>query len=137
MLEGGLRWALRHPRKALIKSLGGQFENSESYQDATVVSERAAAPAPGQLSPGLNIIGYLCSEIGLGQAARNIVYAADSARLPVSLRSLTLPGRDNDPEFSTKCNQVIDRVASMLICDLPGICTLQKAYPFWSGAYYG
>jgi glycosyltransferase involved in cell wall biosynthesis len=140
MLEGGLRWAFRHPRKALIKSLGGQFENSESYQDATVVSERAAAPAPGQLSPGLNIIGYLCSEIGLGQAARNIVYAADSARLPVSLRSLTLPGRDNDPEFSTKCNQVIDRVASMLICDLPGICKFQSEmapgrfnilYPYW------
>jgi glycosyltransferase involved in cell wall biosynthesis len=140
MSKGRLRWALRHPRKALIKSLGGQFENSVIVQQPAVVPECAAARAPGRLSPGVNIIGYLRSEIGLGQAARNIVYAADSARLPVSLRSLPLPQRDNDPEFATKCNQIMDRQTSMLVCDLPSVGALYRdmapgrinlLYPYW------
>jgi len=88
----------------------------------------------------LTIIGYLRSEIGLGQAARNLVYAADSVRLPVSMRHLPLPGRENDMEFASKCNQTADRLASMLVIGLASICDLQTEigpgrfnilYPFW------
>ena len=89
---------------------------------------------------GLSIIGYLCSEIGLGEAARNLAAACDSQRLPLAFRNLHLPGRDNVAEFATKCNQVADRRANLLVIGLPSIRELQDEigagrvnilYPYW------
>jgi glycosyltransferase involved in cell wall biosynthesis len=89
---------------------------------------------------GLCITGYLRSEIGLGQAARNLAYACDNQRLPLSFRSLPLAGRENDQEFATKCNQIRDRKANLLIIGLPAIADLESEigagqlnilYPFW------
>lgn len=95
---------------------------------------------PRQLLEGLCVSGYFRSEIGLGQAARNIAYACDSQRLPVSFRSLPLHKRDNDIEFTTKCNSIADRKASLLIIGLSSIRHLPTEivpgrvnilYPFW------
>ena len=95
---------------------------------------------PILLQNGLCISGYLCSEIGLGQAARNVVYACDTQRLPLSFRNLSLPQRQNEPEFMTKCNQVVDRKANLLVLGLPAIRDLQHElaggrvnilFPFW------
>lgn len=97
-------------------------------------------PLPRNLEDGLCVSGYLCSEIGLGQAARNIVYACDAARLPVSSRSLALPGRENEAEFTSKCNPLVDRKAQLVVTGLaatdhyrqdiaPG--RLNVLYPFW------
>jgi len=89
---------------------------------------------------GLCISGYLRSEIGLGQAARNLAYASDSQRLPLSFRHLPLPGREADTEFNTKCNEIADRKANLLVIGLPSICHLPNEldrglvnilYPFW------
>jgi hypothetical protein len=96
--------------------------------------------APILLQDGLCITGYLRSEVGLGQAARNLAYACDSQRLPLSFRDLPLPGRYNDPEFATKSNQIADRKAQLLVMGLPSILYLQQEigsgrinilYPFW------
>lgn len=92
------------------------------------------------LQEGLCVIGYLRSEIGLGQAARNLAYACDTERLPTSFRDLPLEGRSNDSEFTTKCNTVPDRKASLLVAGLPTIMELTGEigpgrinilYPFW------
>jgi glycosyltransferase involved in cell wall biosynthesis len=41
-------------------------------------------PSPGRPLPGLNVLGYLHAELGVGQAARLILAAAAAAGLPVS-----------------------------------------------------
>ena len=46
-----------------------------------------------RLRPGICIVGYLRSEIGLGQSARCLAYAADSARIESSFHNLPLSGR--------------------------------------------
>jgi len=93
-----------------------------------------------RLRPGLCIVGYLRSEIGLGQAARCLAYAADSARIPSSFHHLPLHDRENEPEFSTKCIPVPDRKANLLVFGLPSIVALSEEirggrhnilYPFW------
>lgn len=100
---------------------------------------RLRAPSR-QLQPGLCIGGHLRSEIGLGQAARNLAYAGDAARLPVSFLNLAIPGRENDAEFASKCNAAQDRRASLFVSGmaaldaqapqlLPGRHTI--LYPFW------
>lgn len=92
------------------------------------------------LKPGLCIVGYLRSEIGLGQAARCLAYAADAVRLPSSFHHLPLPMRENEPEFTTKCIPLPDRKANLLVFGLPSITALYGEigggrhnilYPFW------
>jgi glycosyltransferase involved in cell wall biosynthesis len=97
-------------------------------------------PASIRLQDGLCLIGYLRSEIGIGQAARNLAYACDARRLPISFRHVPLPGRESDAEFTTKCVTVPDRKANLLVAGLPAICDLTHEigpgrvnilYPFW------
>jgi glycosyltransferase involved in cell wall biosynthesis len=101
---------------------------------------RRTLPVHRTLENGLCVGGYFRSEIGIGQAARNLGYACDVARLPVSFRSLPLPGRENDLEFATKCNSLADRKASLLVFGLAAIIDLQHEiapgrlnilFPFW------
>jgi glycosyltransferase involved in cell wall biosynthesis/GT2 family glycosyltransferase len=107
---------------------------------------RPTAPAPQPTlrreapADGLCIIGHLCSEIGLGEAARSLAAACDTQRLPLSFRNLPLPDRNNVPEFATKCTQVADRKANLLVTGLPALRHLESEiwpgrvnilYPFW------
>lgn len=131
----------------------------EAIEPLPFLSETASGPWPGtiddlgrrqrkdlpydtppRLRPGLSIVGYLCSEIGLGHAARGLAYAADSARIPSSFCNLPLPGRENEPEFFSKCVPLPDRKASMLVFGLPSITRLVDEirggrhnilYPYW------
>ena len=88
-------------------------------------ARRQAVPSapvlPTRLDDGLCITGYLTSEIGLGQAARNLAYACDAARLPLSFRDIALAGRQNDAEFRSKCNPLVDRKAHLLVAGLPSV----------------
>jgi hypothetical protein len=115
---------------------------SASHLNAVRVkkSERVPIPLPRNLDDGLCVTGYLRSEIGLGQAARNVVYACDAVRLPVSSRALTLLGRDNNVEFASKCNLAVDRKAQVVVTDLPAMNhhrlevapgRLNVLFPFW------
>jgi glycosyltransferase involved in cell wall biosynthesis len=105
---------------------------------------RRTFPDYRALQNGLCIGGYFRSEIGIGQAARNFAYACDAVRLPVSFRSLPLPGRENDLEFASKCNSLVDRKASLLVFGLAAIVDLQYEiapgrlnilFPFWELAH--
>jgi glycosyltransferase involved in cell wall biosynthesis len=110
------------------------------WLDNTARSPCMEQAASIRLQDGLCLIGYLRSEIGLGQAARNLAYACDARRLPVSFRHAPLPGRERDAEFTTKCVTVPDRKANLLVVGLPSICDLTHEigpgrvnilYPFW------
>src|SRR5262249_48307450 len=65
---------------------------------------RRRRPDP-PLRNGLGIAGHFMSEIGLGQAARNLAHACETQRLPLSFYNLPLPARDNEQEFATNASQ--------------------------------
>lgn len=91
--------------------------------------------------PGICLIGHLQSVIGLGQAARNLSYAADAARIPLSLYDARPTSKTAyDGEFHTKCGLATDRQASIHVFDAvnffrymgkinPGRTDI--LYPFW------
>jgi len=139
---------LRRPSTFLRSYLRppGQFIAAFSFPRPSLAVAAEEEPEPESpelpmlLQEGLCIVGYLCSEIGLGQAARNLAYACDSQRLPLSFCNLPLAGRQNDREFATKCNQIRDRKANVLITGLASVGThpqqrtagrLNVLYPFW------
>lgn len=138
-LRRGLRQAARSPQGArLIRFL--RADTTRGNLPAPDRERMRWISTPTRLLDGLCITGYLRSEIGLGQAARCLAYACDSQRLPLSFRHLPLPGRDNDEEFGTKCNQIADRKANLLVIGLSSIVALQDEirggqtnilYPFW------
>jgi glycosyltransferase involved in cell wall biosynthesis len=95
---------------------------------------------PIRFEDGLCITGHLCSEIGLGEAARNLAHACDTQRLPLSFRNLPLPGRENEPEFATKCNRINTRNAQLMVFGLSSLEQLEQEttrgamnilYPYW------
>jgi glycosyltransferase involved in cell wall biosynthesis len=104
-------------------------------------SKPRPAAVPMRLEDGLCIAGYLCSEIGLGEAARILAHACDSQRLPLSLCRLpSLPGRENEQEFATKSNKVSDRKAQLMVFGLSSVGKFVHAptpgainilYPYW------
>lgn len=92
------------------------------------------------LQEGVCITGFFQSEIGLGQAARNLAYAADAARVPASFVNLRLTGRESDMTFATRCGATMDRFASVFV--LPAVWLEQWTHrlrpevvnilcPFW------
>ncbi len=92
------------------------------------------------LKSGLSISGYLKSEVGLGQAARNIVTAADSAEIPVSLHDLPLKNKDSDTSYAYRVQELRDRRINLFIIAIPEIPSRKYElrsgvksilYPFW------
>lgn len=137
MLMPGFRAGLDNPMSHLLRN---GFDDPIFKSIRTKLSERRSVTLPRSLQDGLCVTGYLLSEIGLGQAARNLVYACDAVRLQVSCRTLPLTGRDNDTEFASKCNPVVDRKAQVIVIGLPGVDQyrheiapgrLNVLLPFW------
>lgn len=109
-------------------------------------AEPVALPSPQiaqtrlRLKPGISIIGYLHSEIGLGETARQLSFACDRARVPASLVDVPLVDRDHETSFRTLCQPVADRRVSLVICGMDQVRhllartrqeRLRVAYPFW------
>ncbi|TPM28103.1 glycosyltransferase [Mesorhizobium sp. B2-3-4] len=128
----GFRPGQDNPMSYLLQNLGRLDTRQEKLSES--------APLVRILDDGLCVSGYFRSEVGLGQSARNIVYACDAARLPVSARAQALPGRENDDEFASKCNSIVDRKAQLIVLGLASIDRyrldiapgrLNIVYPFW------
>lgn len=95
---------------------------------------------PRRLAPGLCILGYLNSEIGLGEAARNLGRACDASRLPTSYVNRTLAERSNDPSIESFFQHRPDRRATVRVEGLTlngynltdeGLGRIQLLYVFW------
>jgi glycosyltransferase involved in cell wall biosynthesis len=92
------------------------------------------------LSNGISLSGYIKSEIGLGQAARNLVKAVDSAGIPRSLHDFPLVDRNSDNEYALSLQNECDRSCNLLIIPIPEMPLHQHElrngiksilYPFW------
>lgn len=66
-----------------------------------IVSRRLPLP-PTLEHPGINLVGYLQAETGMGEAARSLARALESAGIPTSLHSLDLNvlARQGDASFA-------------------------------------
>jgi len=104
---------------------------------------RQTNPSSSHLMPlrdGISVSGYLRSEIGLGQAARNIVKAIDAAAIPVSLHDFPLKDRHADSEYSARIQQLRDRRVNLLVLPVTELPLRRREhrqgahsilYPFW------
>lgn len=79
------------------------------YQD------RSKERAPTGLDEGICLRGCLSSEIGLGQAARNLVYALDAEKIPATLLDIQLPGRMTDATFAARYGRTTDRFVQIYV----------------------
>ncbi len=118
--------------------------------DASGTASAAAALGPYRLAPptaieqvGINVVGYLSAETGMGEAARGIVHALEAANIPHSLHDLDLNvlARWNDarpviqfnplgdvPAYFTLDMAVTGRPASWLSLTLRGTNLLDSSY---------
>jgi glycosyltransferase involved in cell wall biosynthesis len=85
------------------------------------------------LKAGITICGFLKSEIGLGQAARNLVKAVDAVGIPSTLHDFPLKGRSGVGEFNERCCSLFDRKVH-LIC-IPMTELKLRKYELVNGAY--
>ena len=98
------------------------------------------ACGPRHISPGICILGFLNSEIGLGEAARNLGRACDTARLPTSYVNRPLAKRSNEPAIETFFQRRPDRLVTLRVegltlegydFDDAGQGRFQVLYPYW------
>lgn len=83
-----LKGALGHDRtRALKRRLRG--EEGTAPPPPPIVSRRLALPERIE-RPGINLVGYLSAETGMGEAARSLARALESTGIPVSLHNLEL-----------------------------------------------
>ena len=77
---------------------------------------RGATPAPG-----LNLHGFLLSEVGLGQAARLLAAAADTQSFPLALVHRALPGREHVRDLEERIGAPRPYRASLTVSGLPDL----------------
>ncbi len=84
-LGGLLEWSQNGGREE-VPALG-RLPLTESAEQAV-----AAAPSPRSKLWGVNVVGYFRSELGVGEAARQVVTALDTAGVPaLAVHGATLP----------------------------------------------
>jgi len=66
----------------------------------------------------LSIIGFFLSEIGLGQAARNIASSFFESNVSINCINIDLPGRSNMSDFSSHCVPWVPGVNNFLVSEL-------------------
>lgn len=127
----------------LAERLGNQQRFMHGQAGGRPAHQRGILPdawSPRHLKPGACIIGYLNSEVGLGEAARNLGRACDAARLPTSYVNRPLDKRSNEPVIESFFQQRADRRLTLRIEGLSldgynmndeGLGRLQVYYPYW------
>ncbi len=106
----------------------------------TVRDSPQVKPKTGRVKDGISISGYLKSEVGLGQAARNLVAAVDAASIASSLHDLPLKKSNSETRYAYRLQEKRDRNKNLLVIAIPEIPSrkyeIQSGvksilYPFW------
>jgi glycosyltransferase involved in cell wall biosynthesis len=105
--------ALLQPRGGAVMAGGATTESTRSAHDAPAAPPEAREPlladgsaqhAPGERLPepwGVNVVGYFRSELGVGEAARQVVSALDAQRIPLlPVHGRTIPPNRQGHPFS-------------------------------------
>jgi glycosyltransferase involved in cell wall biosynthesis len=76
--------------------------------------------------PSLSIVGFFLSEIGLGQAARNIASSLDAVNIPINCINIDLPGRSNMSEFAHKCGPWVAGVNNFYVTEMDLVARIPR-----------
>jgi hypothetical protein len=76
-----------------------EFQRRYGHLDRPV-GVRLTAPLRRRLSPGLNVVGYFDSEMGVGEAGRLMVRAAERAGLPIATQVYRRTASRRQAEFA-------------------------------------
>jgi glycosyltransferase involved in cell wall biosynthesis len=103
-----------------------------------------APPSPVTLVPGVEVVGFLSADLGIGQAARMLVAGLEHAGVPVSTRTWTrtssrlgVPWEDRAPQPGTRHDTVVlcinaDMLPTFLNEDAgPGFSEGRRVIGFW------
>ncbi len=93
----------------------------EEGHPEVVVAEsvrRYAPPAPhrGRPTPGVNVVGFLRGELGIGESARQLVRALDAAGVPVAVRSTEVGSASRHDSAPTAPSTVAATYDTTVIC---------------------
>jgi len=89
---------------------------------------------------GVDVVGYLLSEIGLGEASRLMVRALDAANIPAGLISVPLHGRMSETSMADRLTTSRRHSIALSVLPAAGIANFARrgcrgqrniAYPFW------
>ncbi|TSJ64180.1 glycosyltransferase [Starkeya sp. 3C] len=123
---------------------GRQQDDSPPHEPDAVrqASASDALPGAGKGAPGFgfDVVGYLLSEIGLGEATRLLVAALDAADIPTALINAPLPGRESDERLLDRLTDAGRHDIALSVFGLldVGIFAARSSrnririgYPFW------
>lgn len=100
----GFGFAQRFRRQACNRQLRLQSLETGAGELICDFSRRSspfsAAYLRGRLQVGMNIAGFLCADLGIGESARCMVRAADAAGIPTALVPLRLPCKNPQSDRS-------------------------------------
>ncbi len=122
----GLAWCQPWRRQARNRRL--RLLRVRSGDDVLFDFSRRDAPWNGvwwrrQLRVGLNVLGYLRADLGVGESARCMVRAADADRLPAALVELRLPCKNpaGDDALSARLQDAFPQPVTVVHVDPPGM----------------
>lgn len=90
--------------------------------------------------PGIDVVGHLLSEIGLGEAARQMVRALDAAGVPTGLVNAPLPGRMSETAMAERLATSGRHSTALSVTGATGLARFARhtcrgqsniAYPYW------
>ena len=107
----------RQVRLSAIESDGGE----KIYDFSQRESPYSSAFARSHSRPGMNIVGFLTADLGIGESARCMVRAADAAEIPVALVPLKLNCRNRlgDPTYQGRLQEENPFGANVVHLDPP------------------
>lgn len=79
------------------------------------------------LTTGLNVVGYLTADLGIGESARCMVSAADAAAIPVALVDLKLPVKSprTDKRYAARLQDSNPQPVNVIHLDPPGAADIE------------
>jgi glycosyltransferase involved in cell wall biosynthesis len=102
--QGLLRWAEEYGRREIpLLAPMMTTTNGSAYAPSGEAPASVRSPTPMSQRPfGVNVVGYFRSEVGTGEAARQVVSALDSQQIPVMpIHGQTIPLSRQGHEYAT------------------------------------
>ena len=118
----------------MLRRVGRALPWTAQRGRASVCGDTSGCPVDG-----VEVVGFIRSEIGIGQAARLLHHAMESARIPLSVRDLPIPGRAGDRSLESTLSGWLPRRVSVMVTatGFPVACRLipvrRGEYPAWRG----
>jgi glycosyltransferase involved in cell wall biosynthesis len=109
-------WPLLRSQTAVALAPSAAVPASVAYEGAAAVVAKFPSLTPAQLqAPGINLIGYIAAELGIGEAARSLARACTSVGIPYSVTDVGYQTSNLQRDTQALANAVDKRFAIDLV----------------------